>query len=373
MHNGKIFVHVNDVQGAVDAARMEGSRVSFQVYADGSGLGAQQCKVTSAGAGVHSQPQVHAPWVPKGVKRTISKRPTLGRFASRTAVAKVRSKGTAAGQTAGRAARAPGVHSAGAGRGTPKGAKQQPPRTRLPGGRAKGEVLSWKGNFGWIKPSMPIKHQSAGKHSGKVFVHLEDMEDGSKPSVGDTVDFFAYADSSGLGAEECRVIASEHAVKAELAEPEEPEFVDLDAAEEEAKAAKEAAEVRAGKGKGKGAAGSKGPPVLKSVAKAAPAKVLQSKPKASSLAGKGGMGKSGSAENDVLPSKPKAFNKGGKPMKGYGKGKEVAATIAPVDTTGDEAAAEAVLPPNWEEHWSEEHGVPYFWNRATKESRWLRP
>lgn len=31
------------------------------------------------------------------------------------------------------------------------------------------------------------------------------------------------------------------------------------------------------------------------------------------------------------------------------------------------------LPPNWVELWSEEHEIPYFWNSQTKESRWIMP
>jgi len=31
------------------------------------------------------------------------------------------------------------------------------------------------------------------------------------------------------------------------------------------------------------------------------------------------------------------------------------------------------LPPGWEEHWSEEHRLPYFWNHVTGQSIWERP
>merc|ERR1712107_683548 len=32
-----------------------------------------------------------------------------------------------------------------------------------------------------------------------------------------------------------------------------------------------------------------------------------------------------------------------------------------------------LLPPNWEEHWSKEHNMPYYWNKVTKASKWIRP
>jgi len=31
------------------------------------------------------------------------------------------------------------------------------------------------------------------------------------------------------------------------------------------------------------------------------------------------------------------------------------------------------LPKNWEEHWSAEHDVPFYWNKVTKQSAWVRP
>jgi len=54
-------------------------------------------------------------------------------------------------------------------------------------------------------------------------------------------------------------------------------------------------------------------------------------------------------------------------------------------TRGSAAAAQAdrsrtpppkkdtVLPFPWEEHWSDEYGIPYFWNSKTGESIWERP
>lgn len=88
---------------------------------------------------------------------------------------------------------------------------------------------------------------------------------------------------------------------------------------------------------------------------------------------------------------PKAWNSGNAPVQktiekskgdtGKGKGKEKGQTkFQPAPKLGGKGGAAppagappGKLPPNWEEHWSEEHEVPYFWNKITKEARWVKP
>lgn len=66
-----------------------------------------------------------------------------------------------------------------------------------------GEVIDWKGNFGWIKPSGPIDHESASRRDGRVYIHKKDLQGGVEAlEKGATVKFKVYADSSGLGAKD---------------------------------------------------------------------------------------------------------------------------------------------------------------------------
>mmetsp|Transcript_85547 Transcript_85547/g.149122 ORF Transcript_85547/g.149122 Transcript_85547/m.149122 type:complete len:492 (-) Transcript_85547:15-1490(-) len=82
------------------------------------------------------------------------------------------------------------------------------PRSRISDARVKGEVRRWCGRYGWIQPSMPIAHAAAAKHCGDVFVHATDVENRQTLAEGMEVDFFVYLDGNGLGAEQCRPVAS---------------------------------------------------------------------------------------------------------------------------------------------------------------------
>ncbi|CAJ1385586.1 unnamed protein product [Effrenium voratum] len=68
-----------------------------------------------------------------------------------------------------------------------------------------GEVLSWKGRFGWIRPEKRINHEEAAKHGGRVYVHISDVEGRQELSENSRVSFLAYGDGDGLGAEQVRV------------------------------------------------------------------------------------------------------------------------------------------------------------------------
>merc|ERR1712203_822864 len=67
-----------------------------------------------------------------------------------------------------------------------------------------GEVVDWKGKFGYIMPSEPIEHEAAQKKGGKIWASMADIESGATElAIGQEVSFHVYLDDSGiLGAEE---------------------------------------------------------------------------------------------------------------------------------------------------------------------------
>uniref|UniRef100_A0A7S4RST7 CSD domain-containing protein n=1 Tax=Alexandrium monilatum TaxID=311494 RepID=A0A7S4RST7_9DINO len=76
------------------------------------------------------------------------------------------------------------------------------PRERVTEVPVTGEVVEWKGKYGWLKPHEEVKHDLAENHGGKLYVHEKDVLDGAPLSAGQTVEFHIYADKTGLGAEE---------------------------------------------------------------------------------------------------------------------------------------------------------------------------
>jgi len=94
----------------------------------------------------------------------------------------------------------------GMGMGKGKGKTKRPsgdnlPRERITQVPVTGDILEWKGKFGWVKPHVAIEHAKAGKNKGKVFLSAKDFS-GSDPVVGSAVQFQVYVDESGLGAEQ---------------------------------------------------------------------------------------------------------------------------------------------------------------------------
>eukprot|EP00931_Biecheleriopsis_adriatica_P010700 TRINITY_DN111774_c0_g1_i1.p1 TRINITY_DN111774_c0_g1~~TRINITY_DN111774_c0_g1_i1.p1 ORF type:complete len:333 (-),score=98.47 TRINITY_DN111774_c0_g1_i1:60-1016(-) len=68
-----------------------------------------------------------------------------------------------------------------------------------------GTVLEWKGIMGWIKPDVKPNHEAAEKRQGKVYIAQSDIAEGVESlTEGQRVKFKLYADSRGLGAEECK-------------------------------------------------------------------------------------------------------------------------------------------------------------------------
>lgn len=80
--------------------------------------------------------------------------------------------------------------------------KKKLPRTRITGESVTGTVVSWKGTHGFITPDDVIDHPKASLKDGKIYVSASDVLTGEL-NVGDLVNFHVYEDKSGLGAEEC--------------------------------------------------------------------------------------------------------------------------------------------------------------------------
>jgi len=91
----------------------------------------------------------------------------------------------------------------GKGKGKRKGTGHKLPRERITETPVTGSVVEWKGKYGWLQPSVPIEHEKAQRHEGRVFVSSSDIGDLPGLTVGNLCQFHVFADASGLGAEEC--------------------------------------------------------------------------------------------------------------------------------------------------------------------------
>jgi len=69
-------------------------------------------------------------------------------------------------------------------------------------GRICGNIVEWKGKFGWIEPDEPINHPEARMKGGKIYLSQEDVAEVIS-GVGAHVSFYVYADGTGLGAMMC--------------------------------------------------------------------------------------------------------------------------------------------------------------------------
>jgi len=98
----------------------------------------------------------------------------------------------------------------GKGKAAGKGKAKRPtgpdlPRTRLSTEKETGEVVEWKGKYGWITPRKPLDHPLAGKHRGRLYIHSQDLISAGSLASGTVCHFHVFSDASGLGAEECVV------------------------------------------------------------------------------------------------------------------------------------------------------------------------
>mmetsp|Transcript_23954 Transcript_23954/g.43410 ORF Transcript_23954/g.43410 Transcript_23954/m.43410 type:complete len:114 (+) Transcript_23954:100-441(+) len=85
-----------------------------------------------------------------------------------------------------------------------KGNSSNLPRKRIMYGQYfVGQVMEWKGKYGWVKPTEPIQHEKAEKREGKIFVSKTDLVGCEELTPGKLVQFHVFADATGLGGEEC--------------------------------------------------------------------------------------------------------------------------------------------------------------------------
>lgn len=162
-----MFLHINDIAGNQKLA--VGTTVTFFIYSDRSGLGAERASLAEADPDNAMDAQV------QNVKAPLKRLPAP--------------KASAAPK----AAATPSV-----------GKKASPnlPRQRITDVPTTGEVLRWNKGYGWIRAHEPIHHPQA-KPDGSIFVGQGDLQGITKLEPGMLVQFHLFTDSSGLGAEEC--------------------------------------------------------------------------------------------------------------------------------------------------------------------------
>lgn len=90
----------------------------------------------------------------------------------------------------------------------PKGKGKGPsgpflPRQRVFPEQMTGQVIEWKGKFGWIHASTQINHPKARKHQNKIFISTIDIVGATSLCPGDYCSFYVFEDEAGIGAEEC--------------------------------------------------------------------------------------------------------------------------------------------------------------------------
>lgn len=147
MNRGKIYLSEKDIEAEISDV---GAHVSFFVYADGTGLGAQECRPSGQGV---------------GVAKTI-----LKKSVSQDA------KGLGASDPS-------------------RGA-----RRRISDDPVRGQMKMWNGNFGWITPLEQIAHPL---FKGEIYLSKKDADNPETLVAGVEVMFYVYADAQGLGAEGC--------------------------------------------------------------------------------------------------------------------------------------------------------------------------
>merc|ERR550514_1314531 len=63
------------------------------------------------------------------------------------------------------------------------------------------------GHYGWILVQEAIDHEHSERNgAGRVYLGAKDVKAGARLREGDQVAFFLYADSHGLGAEDCTLV-----------------------------------------------------------------------------------------------------------------------------------------------------------------------
>lgn len=163
LYKGKLYIHQKDVQPGIKLK--DGDQVSFVLYADQQGLGAEQCTAGSQ----QFLPKAHKPLV---VAPALQPPKVMPRVSAGNVQAVVKPP-------------RPGL------------------RSRITSVATTGEVLEWKGQFGWLRAHEPVEHPEASKKSGKIYVAAKDLIGVKTLELGQLVQFHIFADGTGLGAEEC--------------------------------------------------------------------------------------------------------------------------------------------------------------------------
>jgi len=95
------------------------------------------------------------------------------------------------------------------GKGKGKGKEKRGPsgpnleRTRITQEPVTGSVVEWKGKYGWIMPTIPVEHEKAERHGGRIYVSMTDLVGGIEALSPESIcQFHIFTDASGLGAEE---------------------------------------------------------------------------------------------------------------------------------------------------------------------------
>jgi cold shock CspA family protein len=163
LFKGSIYVQQTDMLNGEQLA--EGQKVAFTLYSDGKGLGASQVRVLPAG--------------PNGAKGQAT-----------PVVVKAAGKGAK-------------PVTAAAAYGDKKDQTPPGPRERIGDVQQIGEIVEWKGSFGWAQLAEEVDHPDASKRRGRVYVAAKDCVGKKIFAPGDIVQFYLYTDGTGLGAEQC--------------------------------------------------------------------------------------------------------------------------------------------------------------------------
>lgn len=229
---GKIYIDQVDVEQELSGI---GAAVTFFVYADEAGLGAE--RVIPNKSGVKTAP----------VKKTIEKpKPPSG----------PPSKGKGKGKVAKKVDDATEQKEF--------GEPDKSSRATITEAPITGVVQDWRGQIGWIKPDEPLEDEEfqskTGRRKGMLFAHASDV-DGELPLTNASVIFSVYKDERGFGGFEIQVIEQGDGVsKKKAAVDEQPTKVGkkgVVAAKPGLKTVKNHTLKENGKGKGKGKVGGK--------------------------------------------------------------------------------------------------------------------
>jgi len=184
----QLYVHQVDFRQGDES--LIGHAVTFFVYQDEAGVGAEHVIVSGAAPPSGKK----TAFTPKVLTKSLLPQPKMK--GQRKVQGQVAPKMTMVQKTKKNRRKAKGGEKV-------VRASADLPRTRVTDASVSGEVVEWKGKFGWVKATDAIEHEKAAKRDGKLYVNAKDVIGGDELTVGQAVEFHVYEDGSGLGAEEC--------------------------------------------------------------------------------------------------------------------------------------------------------------------------